>query len=188
MEAAKEKVRVLSITVDSNDRENIELVPQKAAAGYMNGFSDPEYIAELPKFQLPMLPNNATYRAFEISGDSMLPLSSGSVVIGKYLESVRELKSGKTYVLVTRDEGVVYKRVFNYIDDKGKLYLVSDNKSFSAYEIEPDNVEEIWEAIAYISIHFPDPSAQQDITLEKLTGMVLNLQQDMDAVKGNFTK
>lgn len=188
LEAAKEKVRVLSITVDSNDRENIELVPQKAAAGYMNGFSDPEYIAELPKFQLPMLPNNATYRAFEISGDSMLPLSSGSVVIGKYLESVRELKSGKTYVLVTRDEGVVYKRVFNYIDDKGKLYLVSDNKSFSAYEIEPDNVEEIWEAIAYISIHFPDPSAQQDITLEKLTGMVLNLQQDMDAVKGNFTK
>ena len=118
----------------------------------------------------------------------MLPLSSGSVVIVKSLESVRELKSGKTYVLVTRDEGVVYKRVFNYIDDKGKLYLVSDNKSFSAYEIEPDNVEEIWEAIAYISIHFPDPSAQQDITLEKLTGMVLNLQQDMDAVKGNFTK
>ena len=59
LEAAKEKVRVLSITVDSNDRENIELVPQKAAAGYMNGFSDPEYIAELPKFQLPMLPNNA---------------------------------------------------------------------------------------------------------------------------------
>src|SRR3546814_6005241 len=43
-------VRVLSITVDGDDKENIELVPVKASAGYLNGYADPEYIAELPKF------------------------------------------------------------------------------------------------------------------------------------------
>ena len=42
-------VRVLSISVDSEDRENIELVPVKASAGYLNGYADPEYISELPK-------------------------------------------------------------------------------------------------------------------------------------------
>ncbi len=181
----REKVRVLSITVDQEDNENIELVPQKAAAGYLNGFSDPEYIAELPKFKLPILPNNATHRAFEITGDSMIPLAPGSIVIGKYLESIRDIKNGKTYILITRKEGIVYKRVFNYLDEKGKLFLVSDNKNYQAYELDPIEVEEIWEAIAFISIQFPDPSSESDISLEKLTGIVLNLQDDVNKLKKN---
>jgi len=160
----------------------------KAAAGYLNGFSDPDYIAELPKFQLPILPNNATHRAFEISGDSMAPLASGSIVIGKYIESIADIKNGRTYVLITRQDGIVYKRVFNYIDEKGKLYLVSDNKSYSAYEVEPVDVQEIWEAIAYISIQFPDPEAASNITLEKLTGIVLNLQEDVKDIKKDLPK
>src|SRR5690606_38332737 len=84
-------VRVLSITVDGDDKENIELVPIKASAGYLNGYADPEYIAELPKFSLPMF-RQGTYRAFEIKGDSMLPLQSGSVVIAEYVENWSEIK------------------------------------------------------------------------------------------------
>ncbi len=187
-EKAREKIRILSVTVDSEDRENIELVPSKAAAGYLNGFSDPEYIAELPKFRLPILPHNATYRAFEINGDSMTPLASGSIVIGKYVESIRDVRSGKTYVLITRQDGIVYKRVFNYLEEKGKLFLVSDNKSYSPYEVDPVDVEEIWEAIAYISIQFPDPDAADEITLEKLTGIVLNLQKDVNKIKKGHLK
>ena len=49
-------LRILSITVDSDSNENIELVPAKASAGYMNGYADPQYVAELPKFHLPFLP------------------------------------------------------------------------------------------------------------------------------------
>lgn len=182
----KEKVKILSITVDTNDNENIELVPQKAAAGYLNGYSDPEYISELPRFSLPMLPANATYRAFEISGDSMLPIPSGSIVIGKYLESVLEIRNGKTYVLVTSKEGVVYKRVFNYIDERGKLFLVSDNKTFSAYELDPAEVMEIWEAKAYISVQFPDPESATELSLDKIAGMVVNLQHEVNELKKNI--
>ncbi|RED94418.1 XRE family transcriptional regulator [Marinoscillum furvescens] len=185
--AQREKVKILSITVDKEDNENIELIPQKAAAGYLNGYSDPEYLSELPRFHLPMLPKNATYRAFEISGDSMLPIPSGSIVIGKYLESVDEIKNGKTYVLLTEREGVVYKRVFNYIADRGKLYLVSDNKSYSAYEIEPKDVIEVWEAKAYISIQFPDPESASELSLDKIAGMVMNLQHEVNEIKRNIT-
>lgn len=184
--AQREKVKVLSITVDKSDNENIELIPQKAAAGYLNGYSDPEYLSELPRFHLPMLPPNATYRAFEISGDSMLPIPSGSIVIGKYLESVEDIKNGKTYVLLTEREGVVYKRVFNYIADRGKLYLVSDNKSYSAYEVEPKDVIEIWEAKAYISIQFPDPESATELSLDKIAGMVMNLQHEVNEIKKNI--
>ncbi|MFT6865629.1 MAG: transcriptional regulator with XRE-family HTH domain [Cyclobacteriaceae bacterium] len=180
----KERVKILSITVDKEDNENIELVPQKAAAGYLNGYADPEYLTELPKFRLPMLPGNATYRAFEISGDSMLPIPSGSIVIGKYLESITDIKNGKTYVLLTHKEGVVYKRVFNYVEEKGKLFLVSDNKSYSAYEVDPDEVMEIWEAKAYISIEFPDPESASELTLEKIAGLVVDLQKQVKDLKG----
>ncbi|MEQ8237758.1 MAG: LexA family transcriptional regulator [Cyclobacteriaceae bacterium] len=181
----RERVKVLSITVDSNDKENIELVPQKAAAGYLNGYADPEYMAELPKFRLPILSPNGTYRAFEISGDSMTPIQPGSIVIGRYLESTSEIKNGKTYILLTKQEGVVYKRVFNYIEDKGKLFLVSDNKSYSAYEVRPVDVMEIWEAKAFISVSFPDPESANELSIEQLAGMVASLQADVHKLKSD---
>lgn len=177
-------LRVLSITVDKNDNENIELVPQKAAAGYLNGYSDPEFLEDLPKFQLPMLPRQGTYRAFEISGDSMLPIVAGTIIIGRYVENVNEIKNGKTYVLVTGREGVVYKRVFNYITERGKLFLVSDNRIYAPYEVDEADIMEVWEAKAFISVNFPDPDAQSELTLDKLAHMVLDLQQEIIKLKG----
>lgn len=185
-DSADEKFKVLSITVDQNDQENIELVPQKASAGYTNGYADPVYIEELPKFQLPMLPRNATYRAFEISGDSMLPLLPGTVIIGEYVEDVNYVKNGNTYVLVTAKEGIVYKRVFNYLEERGKLYLVSDNKSYAPYDVAADEIVELWEAKAFISVNFPMPGAEEDISLDKLTEIVSEIKHDVVKIKDHL--
>ncbi len=182
--STKERLKVLAITVDKQDNENIELVPQKAAAGYLNGYADTEFIQELPKFQLPNLPKSATYRAFEISGDSMLPLQSGTIVIGSYIDKIAAIKNGKTYVLVTNKEGVVYKRVFNYLEEKNKLALVSDNIAYSPYNIEPSEVLEIWEAKAFISVSFPDPNHANDISLDKLSVILKDLQEEVVRLKG----
>ena len=179
----KTPLRILSITIDKENKENIHLVPQKAAAGYLNGYADPEYISELPRFQLPMLPQNASYRAFEISGDSMLPLESGTVVVGQYVETLDSIKDGKTYVLVTGKEGVVFKRIFNYVKDKGKLFLVSDNKSYSSYDIPAEDVLEIWEAKAYISVKFPDPNENQNVSIESLASIVMELKDEVAKLK-----
>lgn len=175
--------KILAITVDKDNRENIELVPQKAAAGYLNGYSDPEYLEKLPKFQLPVLPNNGTYRAFEISGDSMLPLPSGTIIIGKFLDDWRDIKSSKTYVLITEKEGVVYKRVFNEPQENGDLLLVSDNKIYDSYEVSLEDVMEIWEARAFIGLTFPDPEQNSDMSLEKIKNIVLDLQQEVIKLK-----
>lgn len=174
---------ILAITVDEQGKENVELVPQKAAAGYTNGYADREFIKELPKFHLPMLPTNATYRAFEIHGDSMLPLLSGTIVVGEYVDNLQHMKSGKTYILVTRKEGVVYKRVFNYMAEKGKLFLVSDNKQYSPYEISPEEVMEVWASKAYISVQFPDVEPEKDVSVEQLASMVLDLQKEIVNLK-----
>lgn len=174
---------VLAITVDQSGKENVELVPQKAAAGYLNGYADPDFIQELPKFNLPILPTNATYRAFEISGDSMLPILPGTIIIGEFIDDVREIKNGKTYILVTKNEGIVYKRIFNYIDDNGKLFLVSDNRQYSPYQIDIDEVMEVWSSKAFISVQFPEAGEQSEVSTEQLASIVLDLQKEIVKLK-----
>jgi transcriptional regulator with XRE-family HTH domain len=182
--SAPKQIKVLAITVDREEKENITMVPQKASAGYLNGFADAEYVESLPQFHLPHLLKNATYRAFEISGDSMLPLISGTVIIGAYVEQLQEIKSGKTYVLVTVTEGVVYKRVFNYLNENGKLFLVSDNEHYKPYEIKGEDVLEVWEAKAFISTDFPNPKDKANpVSLEDLGKMIAELRSEIIRIK-----
>ncbi|WP_194774862.1 XRE family transcriptional regulator [Pararhodonellum marinum] len=177
-------IRVLTVSVDQEGEENITFVKQKASAGYLNGFADPEYMESLPQFNLPHLSRSATYRAFEISGDSMLPLVAGTIIIGAYVDQLKAIKSGKTYVLVTASEGVVYKRVFNYLDENGKLYLVSDNELYKPYEIRGEEVMEIWEAKAFISTDFPNPKDKiNPVTLEDISNMIVELRRDIVKLK-----
>lgn len=173
---------VVVVTVDATERDNIEFVPLKAAAGYLNGYADVEYVKELPHFNLPIL-KQGTYRAFEISGDSMLPLLPGTIVIGELVDDLRNIKSGKTYVLITQREGIVYKRVFNYLDENGTLFLVSDNRQYAPYQLSGTDVMEVWMAKAYISVQFPDISDKQEISVEQLAGVVLDLQKEILQLK-----
>jgi len=175
-------LRVLSITVDGDDRENIELVPVKASAGYLNGYGDPEYVAELPKFSLPMF-NQGTYRAFEIKGDSMLPLPSGSIVIGEYVENWHHIKPGQTYIVVSKEDGVVYKRIaYKFKEEKG-LKLVSDNKTYEPYWVSAEDIIEVWKAKAFISTELPEPSPEP--TIESLTTMMAQMQKTINSVVDN---
>lgn len=182
MDVEGRNLRVLPITVDHEGKENIELVSQKASAGYLNGFADEEYIEELPKFQLPML-GSGTFRAFEIKGDSMLPLKSGSIVIGEYVENWKEIKDGHTYVILSDAEGVVYKRVYSKInkDGSGLLTLHSDNRAYQPYDLPVEEVREIWRAKMYLSSDFPDP----EISLEKISTIVMDLQQEIIKLKSS---
>ncbi len=181
----KRGINILTIASNEEDKENITMVPQKASAGYLNGFSDPEYMESLPQFHLPNLSRNATYRAFELAGDSMLPLIPGTIVIGSYVDQPKDIKSGKTYVLVTQTEGVVYKRVFNYLNENGKLFLVSDNDHYKPFEVRGEDVLEVWESKAFISTDFPNPGdKKKPITLEDLGKMIQDIQADLRKIKG----
>lgn len=173
-------LRVLSISVDSQDRENIELVPVKASAGYLNGYADPQFISDLPKFHLPFL-KQGTFRAFEIKGDSMLPLPSGTIVIGEYLENWNDIKVGETYVFITKDDGVVYKRAGNRFKENKSIKLISDNPTFDAYSVSTDAILEIWKSKAYISTVFPEP--MQEPTMESLTSMMAQMQKSIAQLK-----
>ena len=174
LKSQDQKVKVLSITVDKFGEENIELINQRASAGYLNSYSDFEFIENLPKFQLPFLHFSGTHRAFEIKGDSMLPLTSGSIVIGKYVDNIDFLKDGKTYILLTKEDGIVYKRV--EVLDKS-LKLISDNKSYEPYVISNNHILEMWEAIAFFSLDFPNPNEEYNSIKNHINKLYSNLDQ-----------
>jgi transcriptional regulator with XRE-family HTH domain len=142
-------LRVLAISVDVDNNSNIELVETKAEAGYLESFADPEYIRDLPKIAFPNIPQG-TYRGFEIHGDSMLPMESGSIVICAYVENLKDIKPGKTYVIISKSEGVVYKRVKNDLKTN-KLMLLSDNEAYLPYAINYADIAEVWQYYAHLS-------------------------------------
>jgi transcriptional regulator with XRE-family HTH domain len=173
---------ILAISVDKDNRENVELVTQKASAGYIAGFQDTEFIKELPKISLPVLSRNSTYRAFEIQGDSMLPIQPGTLVFGEYVEDLASIKNGKTYVLVLKD-GIVFKRVFNFLDEEGKLLLVSDNRIYEPYTIEASEVLEIWRAHGFFSTKFPDVDFSPTNLTEQLALQLFELKEKQTKAK-----
>jgi len=172
-EVLKTKVmRVLAITVDDQNEGNIELVDTKAEAGYLDSYHNPEYIRDLPKIQFPNIPHG-TYRAFEIQGDSMLPVEPGSVVIASYLESFDEIKEGRSYIVISKQEGVVYKRI-RKDDDNNQLILISDNEIYLPYEIDMEDVAEVWQYYAHVSF-----SDQKKVVPTKLEVQMQDLQKRM---------
>lgn len=169
------KLRVLATTVDSHNRENIELVSVKAKAGYTAGYNDPEFISGLPTFQLPFLAQDRKYRTFQIDGDSMLPIPDKSYVTGQFVEDWNEVKDGHAYIVLTNDDGIVFKVAYNQIRKKKKLLLRSLNPAYKPYEINVSDVKEIWKFVYYSSPQLPEPVIEKD----DLVRSVASLQQDV---------
>ena len=167
------------ITVDSDNENLIEVVPIKASAGYLAGYDDPEYIEQLQKIKLPFLPTGK-HRAFPIKGDSMLPMKDGSFVIGRFIEDRSEIKTGKTYVLVTLNDGMVYKRVMNNIDFNDSLLLMSDNKTYNGYSVPINEVLELWEFTCSINTQ---EYSEEELKLSSIMNMFNNLGIELKALE-----
>ncbi|MBN2347297.1 MAG: helix-turn-helix domain-containing protein [Bacteroidales bacterium] len=177
-------LRVLATTVNENNEENIELVPEKAKAGYATGFADPEFIKELPTFRLPFLSKQKKFRTFQINGDSMLPIPHGAWVTGEYLQDWNQIISGHAYIIFTLDEGIVFKIAENLIEEEKKLRLFSLNPIYGPFDIPVNEVKEVWKFVNYISSEIPEPMVPQ----EELLRTVATLKKDMDAVKNRMFK
>ncbi len=161
-----------------SESAEIKFVPVKAAAGYMTGYADPEFVDELNTFTLPMLAPGQ-YRAFEILGDSMLPTPSGSVIVGEKVEGLDDLKNSNTYVVLSRNEGVAYKRVMRNNRLKNKITLISDNPQYEPYNVSSEDVLEIWKAVFILQ----KANAAPRWDVNQLAGMVNNLQEQVITLK-----
>ncbi len=176
-------LRVIATTVDTANNDNIEFVNEKAKAGYVTSFADPEYIGKLPVFQLPFLSKEKKYRAFTIEGDSMLPIPSASVVIGEFVQDFHSIKTNEGCIIVTRDEGIVFKLVENNIAENNSLRLISLNTDFEPYDIVISEVKEAWRFVCYLNTGIPESEPD----MQKLMNSVNDMKLEIQKIKNGMT-
>lgn len=172
-------LRVLATTVDSKNNENIELVEEKAKAGYKSGFADPEYIKILPTFSLPFLSSSKKYRTFQISGDSMLPIPDKAYVTGEFVQNWNLIRDRQAYIILTVDDGIVFKVTENRIKAEGKLVLYSLNPLYKPYELNVPDIKEVWKFVHYISSDLPDPVLPRN----ELQSTVAAMKHEIESIK-----
>lgn len=164
-------LRILASTVSEANEENIELVNEKAKAGYTNGFADPEYISELPVFQLPFLSKEKKYRTFQLKGDSMLPIPDKAWVTGEFLQDWNEVRTGEAYVILTLDDGIVFKIAENLIKEEGKLTLFSLNPMYDPFDVRITDIKEVWKFVHFISQDIPEPVLPENELVRTVAGL-----------------
>lgn len=171
------KLRVLAITVDKDNKENMEYVPVKAKAGYRAGYNDPEFLAALPKFTLPNLPKGGTYRMFPTKGDSMLPIPEGCDVIGRFSQDWQNIKAKTLCIVILKGE---QDFVFKQVSLQGaKLLLQSLNPLYEPYTVALSDVLEIWTFHCYQSKEIPQVTGDLQTVLKAIT----EVRNDIQAIR-----
>lgn len=164
---------LIPVTVDSDGNNQIEIIPQKASMGYLNGFSDPEYIESLQTISLPFL-RNGKFRAFPADGDSMPPYKDGTYIVGRYVEDLSELKTDKTYVFITLNDGITYKR-FQF-HEADAICVKADNDFYEPYKIPLTDIKEIWEFACSISTQEYDPD---EFSSHNIQNLFIDIKKDL---------
>lgn len=181
-------LRVLPVAVEASGKELISLIPQKAAAGYTRGYSDSEYIEGLQSISLPLpeLQQSGTLRIFQIEGDSMLPVQPGAYVIGEFVENWETLKNNECYILLTLNDGIVYKRVENELSAKNRLLLKSDNTDYKPYYLDALEVLEVWRAKGILSFQMPNESDLKDLQYQRMMQGIDELKSELHQLKARL--
>jgi transcriptional regulator with XRE-family HTH domain len=172
-------IRILTSLVNEQEEELIEMVTHKAQAGYVSGYADPEYLKVLPTFSLPFLSKDRKYRSFPISGDSMPPVSDGSFVVAEFVQNWMILKDGTPCIVVTKDEGIVFKILYNNLKKNQSFTLCSTNSFYKPYEVHANEVVEVWRFVNYISPDLPEVK-MDDASLGQT---LIELQKDLLEIK-----
>lgn len=171
-EEVESRIRELS---DSMQADHFKLVSRDVFHQYVNQYNDASFLLNLPSFQFPNLPKGE-YRAFESAEDFVTP---GSTIICSYVKQVEALENGHNYILVTRKNGILYRRAYDQSELKGSLLLSSDKHEIASSEIPVREVLEIWKAVAYVSFSMPKPV----VSLSNVESLVDELKSEISRLR-----
>lgn len=166
------------ITMDDTGSENILLVNQKAAAGYPHNIQDVEWYQALPVFNLP-LPEyrNATYRGFQVEGDSMLPnIRPNDWVVGKAVPNIQEATDSRIYIVVLKDS-VLVKKLQKVPNNPNNIRLISLNEHYLPIDVKVRDIQELWVVNSKLTFGVDEPSD---------SSLLRQLQESMEELKGQI--
>ncbi len=167
------------ITIDTTGDDSILLVNQKAAAGYPNNIHDMGWYQTLPAFNIP-LPEyrNASYRGFQVEGDSMLPnIKPNEWVLGRAVPNITEATDSKIYIVVLRDS-VLVKKLQKVPNSSQAIRLISLNDQYLPIDVKVKDIQELWMVNSKLSFGVDEPAE---------SNLLRQLQQSMDELKGQIS-
>lgn len=145
-------------TVAQNEYPVIQWVSADRQNEYLANHQNPFYLNQLPSFQLPNLPSGY-YRGFESGSD--FPLAN-SLLIGTFVRNWFDIQTGKQYLFVLHNQGIVFRKAINQVKERGVLMLISDISTIANTEISLNDVLEVWEIKAFVSTQLPTTQPNLD--------------------------
>lgn len=179
LDSARGDVSPKVITLDTAGNDSILLVNQKAAAGYPNNIHDMGWYQTLPAFNIP-LPEyrNASYRGFQVEGDSMLPnIKPNEWVLGRAVPSINEASDSKIYIVVLSDS-VLVKKLQKIPNNPQAIRLISLNDQYLPIDVKVRDIQELWMVNSKLSFGVDEPAE---------SNLLRQLQQSMDELKGQIS-
>ena len=171
-------IRTLVIATDVRGDEILKFVPTTVFAGYLKGFSDPEYIESLPSISISGWLPDGSYRGFEVKGDSMEPTyRPGDKILARYVENWYKIREMDTYVIVTRED-IVIKRIQKIDQKEGYILCMSDNNIYPSYKVYLDEILEVWRVEAFIRIGQSIPKTNIDELRQEIEELKKQINKD----------
>ena len=146
------------VTVDPRGNDIPVYVPIEAQAGYVENRSE-RFLEKLPPVSIPpqIFRAEDEIRVFEVKGDSMEPtFFERDIVFAARRTNPSTIRNGRVYVIVTKDNGVMLKRVERDLD--GTVTLHSDNRFYESFTINPSDIIELWYVRRRWTAQLPPPN------------------------------
>ena len=118
------------------------------------------------------------FRAFPADGDSMPPYKNGTYIVGKYVENLSDLKTDRTYVFITINDGISYKR-FQFHEADG-IWVKADNQFYEPYKIPLPEIKEIWEFACSINTKEYEPD---EFVEHHIQNFITEIKTDIKQIK-----
>lgn len=157
-EMLKKKYSIPNATIIENPSFiMVSVVSQYAAAGYLSGYADEEYIETLPK--IPFFVDHdpkGKYMGFEVRGDSMDDDSTNSIIEGDTLicrEIKPELWCDKLhirkyfFVIAHKTEGILVKQITSHNPETGDITIHSLNSFYPDQILNLRDVAQLFNVI-----------------------------------------
>ena len=175
---------IMPVQVGMNGKNMIEIVPHHAQAGYTGQYSDPGFIESLDQMALPFQELHGKCRAFPIEGDSMPPFGDGSFIIGRYISDRRDIREGRRYIVLSRDDGIVFKRIYPDPISEESVRLYSDNPKYEPYSMALHEIIEVWEFVAAITFQ----ESSENYFANEVLNRVRELQDELKILSGQIVR
>ncbi|MFM7300535.1 MAG: hypothetical protein ACKO1R_05275, partial [Crocinitomicaceae bacterium] len=94
------------------------------------------------------------------------------------------LKSGTVCIVLTKNDGIVFKVVYNELQENKGFLLVSSNPVFEPFQVKVDEVIEIWKFVTLISSELPEGGMDS----EDLVEGIKNIQKDVRVILNKLSK